>query len=274
MLESLPGYDKQVYSDLNYPVNMHFDSLGASLLVQSHWHEEIELLFIVKGKINLFCDRFSAEAEAGDVVCIPSNLVHKMENIDEPCDYYCALIKPAFLQGFNTTALPPYPIISKEENIASLMDTVISEHYQKNEYYSTIVHGALLSVLSLFMRYNTTSSSNPIRLKVGIQANRLQPALSYIHEHFTEKITIQQMCELTNFSKPHFCKNFRQMTGTSLVEYLNKLRCEYALHLIQSNDYTISQCAELCGFHNLSYFTRRYKEYFGYLPSQTPDKNA
>lgn len=52
----------------------------------------------------------------------------------------------------------------------------------------------------------------------------------------------------------------------SPVKYRNDLRLHLAQTKLQSGEYTVSEAAELCGFSNLSYFTRLYKKQFGRLP--------
>lgn len=52
-----------------------------------------------------------------------------------------------------------------------------------------------------------------------------------------------------------------------MVDYLNSLRCSHALQLLSSGEYTVGECAEKCGFHNLSYFAKVYRRYRGCSPS-------
>ena len=57
-------------------------------------------------------------------------------------------------------------------------------------------------------------------------------------------------------------------TEITVVEYLNQQRCRHAQKLILEGE-SISAAAHLSGFENLSYFSRTYKRYIGYLPSET-----
>ena len=85
---------------------------------------------------------------------------------------------------------------------------------------------------------------------------------------------MEDICADINFSKSYFSRNFRQITGKTIVDFINELRLNYAYHLIQLNKYTISQCAEKSGFQNVSYFTKLYQRHFGLLPSKTAQQAA
>ena len=72
---------------------------------------------------------------------------------------------------------------------------------------------------------------------------------------------------MVGFSKYYLCRTFRQITGSTVVDYLNSLRCAHALQLLSSGEYTVGECAEKCGFRNLSYFAKVYRRYRGCSPS-------
>jgi AraC-like DNA-binding protein len=52
-----------------------------------------------------------------------------------------------------------------------------------------------------------------------------------------------------------------------MVRYINILRCEHARKMLQNGNYRVEEVAYLCGFDNMSYFSKTYKKYMGCLPS-------
>ena len=72
----------------------------------------------------------------------------------------------------------------------------------------------------------------------------MQPVLSYIDEHYNEKITLEQMSELVNFDKSHFCRVFKRCVNASLVDYINYIRISKAEKLLLSTNKSISEIAE------------------------------
>ena len=69
------------------------------------------------------------------------------------------------------------------------------------------------------------------------------------------------------FSKYYFCRSFKEITGRTVIDYLNLTRCSHAQSLLLSGSCNVSECAEQCGFQNLSYFSKTYRRYMGHSPS-------
>ncbi|WP_058952759.1 helix-turn-helix domain-containing protein [Clostridium tyrobutyricum] len=90
--------------------------------------------------------------------------------------------------------------------------------------------------------------------------NRFKDVLSYIHNNFNKKITLDELSKITHFSKEHFCRKFKQITGSSTIEYINNLRIQRATLLLEKTDLNITEIALACGFEDINYFSRIYKK--------------
>lgn len=89
---------------------------------------------------------------------------------------------------------------------------------------------------------------------------KMKTVLKYVEEHYTEKLTIDDMAKLTFYSKSHFMKFFKVHMGTGFTEYLNDYRLTMAARLLKSSDESILMIAEESGFDNLSYFNRYFQK--------------
>ena len=138
-------------------------------------------------------------------------------------------------------------------------------------YFKTAVKA---ETLSLFTHIYRTASRQD--LPEGQQNSRkldmVRSAISYIRQHFTEDITVDDICRHLGFSKYYFCREFRRITGRTVTDTINLLRCSHAKSLISSGRCNVSESAERSGFRNLSYFSKTYKRYNGILPSDTEIK--
>jgi two-component system response regulator YesN len=94
-----------------------------------------------------------------------------------------------------------------------------------------------------------------------------QTSLAYIHQHFSERITLKQIGELTFFS-PIYCDTvFKNDMGVSIIEYVLSLRIENAKEQLLEEELSIKEIAESVGFHDHNYFSRVFKKRVGLTPS-------
>lgn len=93
------------------------------------------------------------------------------------------------------------------------------------------------------------------------------PIISYISENYQKKITLDDLCEVSNFSKFYLCKLFKKSLGVSTTEYINFVRCANAEQQILNSDKNISEIVYESGFASTQYFNRMFKLYYGYTPT-------
>lgn len=93
----------------------------------------------------------------------------------------------------------------------------------------------------------------------------LQDLKEYIQEHLHEDISLQDVADRMFFSTVYFSRFFKKQTGETFSNYLMRVRMEHAVKLLKSN-IKVTEISEACGYHDPSYFTRIFKEYYKYTP--------
>ncbi|MGO4545996.1 helix-turn-helix domain-containing protein [Paenibacillus sp. 2TAB23] len=111
------------------------------------------------------------------------------------------------------------------------------------------------------------SDELPSRL-AGVTHIRIKEVLTYIHHHFNQEISIQSLSEKFYLSPTYLSQLFKKEVGENFVEYLSRLRIQYACKLLAETDMTVSQIGEKCGFNDYFYFTRIFKRLNGMTPTQ------
>lgn len=100
------------------------------------------------------------------------------------------------------------------------------------------------------------------------QYHLLKPALEYIDLHFLDnKISIDLLAKLCGISTSYLKKLFLKKFGMPPVKYIIQLKINYACDLLRSGRYDITQTAAMCGYRDIYYFSRQFKEYAGVSPS-------
>lgn len=99
--------------------------------------------------------------------------------------------------------------------------------------------------------------------------DKLTEAVEYIHEHFCDRVlTVEMLAKMCSMSDTYFRKLFKERYSTTPLKYINKLKVDYAVELLRSEYYTVSEVAEKMGFDNVYYFSLFIKKETGKSPSQ------
>ena len=94
----------------------------------------------------------------------------------------------------------------------------------------------------------------------------VKKATDYIHTHISEKITLASLAQTAGVSPPYLSLLFKQVTGDSFHDYLNKVRIDEAKRLLTGTEYPLAEIAVACGFNDQSYFCKVFKKYTGLPP--------
>ena len=95
--------------------------------------------------------------------------------------------------------------------------------------------------------------------------------LAYINDHFSEHLTLEMMADYTGFSKYHFTRLFKQHTNSTFYDYLSRKRIQAAQTLLTTSA-SVTSIAFQTGFNNSASFTRCFKKYTNYSPSEYREK--
>lgn len=96
----------------------------------------------------------------------------------------------------------------------------------------------------------------------------VRDALLYIHFHFVEKITLDDMARAVSLNRDYLCRLFRQEAGEPMFRYINNLRMKKAAQLIDEGYTYMRGVAADVGIDDQFYFARVFKKYHGISPSE------
>ncbi|MBE7021633.1 MAG: AraC family transcriptional regulator [Ruminococcaceae bacterium] len=261
--ESHIGTTKQ-----DFPVIFHYnkEEKGPFGSICAHWHENLELLYVVSGRIQVMTDGVSIFAAAGQVAVVNSSHVHVISS-EEQAAYYCLIIDHGFLSsfGFDIEKTIFERRVDSEE-VRQLFRNIIYEIDTKEWHYEAQVRADVVSLLVCLTRNHIDYGSPLEDSSAGHKLAVVKTVLQYLQRHYKETLTLAQIAEAAGFNKYYLSHLFKETMGCSMVQYLNQLRCNQAKNLLMSERYTVSEVAEMCGFENLSYFSRTYKKYMSVTP--------
>jgi two-component system, response regulator YesN len=101
--------------------------------------------------------------------------------------------------------------------------------------------------------------------------NPIARAVDYIHAHYLDTLTLQQVAERVHVSKNYFSILFKKSTGHNFIDYVITLRVQKARELLSLTDLKVYEVAERSGFHDVKYFGKLFKKMTGYSPIEYRD---
>ncbi|PYG89758.1 two-component system response regulator YesN [Ruminiclostridium sufflavum DSM 19573] len=188
------------------------------------------------------------------------------------------------------------------QNISKYVNTNnINLSYLKNYYYSTLssINNIRISVLAidadkkheegrdiasllkLIDKCDSVDELNSLLEEVSMRISSrvnsfnnkslkliLRKAIDYIHEHYNEQVTLNEVAENIYVSTFYISRMFKKELGISFVDYLNDVRIEKAKELLKDVKYKTYEVAEMVGIPDPHYFSKIFKKYSGMTPSE------
>lgn len=123
------------------------------------------------------------------------------------------------------------------------------------EYVKSLLNMILVMVLRSTFRYEQEEEENMITKVIG-----------YIHEHYMDDITLNQLAKIHYTSTSHLCREFKKATNRTIIQYLNTTRILKAQLLFLETDLNVTQVSKAVGFSNVTHFNRVFKSIVGLPP--------
>ncbi len=243
--------------------------------LEFHTHAVYEILYIKEGTVSLQIDNKKYKIQKGCVFFIEPLEQHKLTSMTNKEFEYCSMVfdKSVFGDSNNPCryffdSIKIKRFLQLPERILSNLSNICDNDHSFIPGYEILQYSLLFDIYSHLVRTNQYDLVSIIRRQTKYSISAVQIAIDYIQEHYTEFINLTDILELTNYSKSHFIKLFKDNTGMNLTEYINKYRIDRACLELQFTDKNITEIATQTGFNNIQYFSRVFKEYMNCTPKQ------
>jgi AraC-like DNA-binding protein len=104
------------------------------------------------------------------------------------------------------------------------------------------------------------------------QDRRIRRAVTYIHQHYGESLTLRGLARVAGFAPNYFSRLFRQRERMTVARYLRQVRIERAKQLLTHTDLEVKRVAQLSGFASQHYFARSFRRVVGTTPLAWRDR--
>lgn len=253
--------------------HLHLRYGAGEMCISAHWHDRIELLYLISGSLEVYLNDVHATALAGQTVIILPNTIHCATSGSAGAEFHVIAFVPERFCN-DTVASDQYlqPLFQKKTAFCPVTDhPKVTKAIEELTYRLTTIGeeghplcsiAKIYEIIGLFYQYcavDTAQARKP--------DERFGAVLAYVNNHYTEDISAKNLSEQFGYEEAYFCRRFKEATGTNATKYIRYLRLKKARHLLQTSKDSILSIALKCGFSDISYFSNCFKRQFGMSPN-------
>lgn len=250
------------------PFIFHCDAVKSSARSHvSNWHENVEIIYHRSGSGYVLIDASRFEIKDSNITVINSNSIHSF-NSDSEVHYDCLIIDNSFFtdNGIDIKNIRFSPSIysDKVKRLFANVSELINKSENEPDLLDTArIRSALLALVIELCEHHVETGVYHIQYST----ERVKEIISYINSNLESRLTLEDISRHVKMSKYHLCREFKVLTGKTVFEFINTVRCTEAKRKIREG-VSVSEAAFTVGFESLSYFTKKFKETIGKLPSE------
>lgn len=249
-----------------------------------HWHEEVEFSLIRQGRLKVTLSGQQVLMEPGDGFFLNANVLHAMEPADpaEPVVWDSHMLHPMLLGGFSKSVFDAKyvaPVLwnkrfdlirfsgetRRQQAVLELLRQVSDVQEQEFREFRT---RNLFSEIWLLLLQEMRELEQQAGILRPVNQERIRMMLEFIHTHYREKLTLEQIAAAAIVSKRECLRCFQSCIGKTPFAYLLDYRLQTAEQLLRTTDKSVTEIALDTGFSGSAYFTKLFRELRQMTPSQ------
>ena len=267
--------------DLRFPFKMY--SVSGDGIICTGFHEKaMEIIEITSGNVTVQIGTEFAEAHEGDFLYVPPTMVFKIEALEGEAGMrsmvFDSSIIEANMENFDTEIFYMFYVQSKNKivvfdkghpvykTLKKYMQESYDEYVSKDVCYKLPIRANIYLMMTALLRYYC-GSKNELDRMIYHNVMRLRPVITYIAEHYKEKIYIETLSDMITVSPDYFTKMFKDSIGRTPIDYINGLRINRAMQMLATTDISVNDISDGLGFSNSNYFHKIFKQYMDTSPA-------
>lgn len=274
--------EKKQHGSVLFPFNIYPCTIPMDFpSVPLHWHNSMEVIYVKKGvgRVQMGVEKY--EANEGDIFIIPPGILHAIRQNGKSVMEYENIIFDVDFLGSGAA-----DICAQEYLVPLLAGKLIRAIFLRKEMQG------YEKIASCLMETEELCADRAYGYELGVKAAitrmffwliRLYPERPWLDSPDTEKLkmvlhevekdytlprSVDEMAEKCGWSSSHFMRWFKQMTGSSFVNYYNERRLAFAAKELRRSNEKVLVIAGNAGFDNLSHFNRQFKKRYGVTPRE------
>ncbi|MCM3629461.1 AraC family transcriptional regulator [Paenibacillus glycanilyticus] len=247
-----------------------------------HWHEELQMTLVTKGKLTIQVNGIDHDLEYGQAIFINKSVLHIVTQLTPDGEYVSFNFPEKLLAFYSDSAMEksyvlPYTnsyLLSIEikgdaawENQILQILWGMKHEFDKKTSWGWQYEVAIRTVqLWLILISHISLSSEESSKHNRREQERLQLMLSFIHQNYTNPITLKEIADVAHLSVSECTRSFKKSIHVTPYDYLVKYRIKKSCDLLESTDKAITEIAQRVGFNHVNHFIQSFKKHRDLTP--------
>lgn len=260
----------------------------------NHRHEFVQIIYVCRGKLRHSLNNRFFDISAGDIFVVPPYVPHyyiadqsgdfeiiEFEFVPEfinerfsPESGDSSFLDFAYLEPFLMVEYQMAPRLNLTGGIKlevdSILTEILREYAQRQSDFVLMTKSLLLRLLVLVGRaYRINVSGSEAPAVYMQQRDAMISAIRYVNTHFSENLSVEEVAGKAMLSPSYFRYLFKQLTGKSLIDYINSERIAKAAEMLREKPEMriIDICYDV-GYNHVNYFNKVFLRETGVSPSE------
>ena len=281
----MASMEKLEHANLAFPVSEFIDEYDASAggIYPSHWHQEMEIQIILSGSAQYNVNGENYIVKEGSALYIAPNAIHQSYSLEPGTIGYNLVILPILftriLKNIHceqyalplTLKQPSAFLVSPDTKTGfNILETLRRMYYTEssNNAYELFLLQNLLKIWRNLLALFPKPVEESIDSSRFLRESRMRKMLEYIHDNYSQSITVSQIATSADISRSECFRCFRDMSHISPMEYLNQYRMFEATRQLTTTSTPITDICYAVGFNSTSYFSKEFKKIYQMTPRE------
>lgn len=245
-----------------------FDKPGSECYTNKHWHKNIEIDYVLKGKLWVMANNEEMDVADGEYFVINNDDIHQTcgKSPDENVKYLVVLYSYNFIKAyFDDFESYSFNIEKSKEAKAEIkrqLDLIVDCVEEQGDFTDLKITSAMTQILiELFTKCLEERAKTHPEME-NEELEYAKKAIDYIKLNFRERITLGEIASHVGLTPTYFSRYFKQNTRKTFKQYLNLVRLEHALRDIQTSGISETRAAVENGFPSVKAFIAAFKSVY------------
>lgn len=246
-------------------------------IVPKHFHEWVEIIYIVKGTLDVECNDKKIHIRENDFIVINMMEVHSTKCVDGntaillqiPVGFLEKIMPELKKYRFQIDLVSKDPVIqTKLDKIRELLKDLWIAYEFRVDGYEFRCYGIVFELMYILIHSFSYQVSEIAQANSEKNKERLNEIIDYINQNYQRTISLNEIADYVGLNPSYFSRFFSSQMGISFTEYVQQIKLGYIHEDLLHTDYTIHEITERHGFYNEKVFRKMFAKVYGCTPKE------